>query len=70
MSVVAEITENLIKGKAPEVKALVEKALAEGVAPADILNNGMLAGMGTVGARFKKNEVYANSFLWSERSLY
>jgi hypothetical protein len=34
MSIVNQIAENLMKGKANDVKALVEKALADGVAPA------------------------------------
>ena len=69
MSVIAEISANLIKGKAKEVKELVEKALNDGESPADILNNGMLAGMGTVGAAFKKNEVYVPEVLIAARAM-
>ena len=57
MSVVEQISESLIKGKANEVKELVAKAVAEKVKPADILNKGLLAGMSIIGERFKKNEV-------------
>jgi hypothetical protein len=38
MSVLEDIAGALMKGKANDVKALVEKALAEGVAPGKILN--------------------------------
>ena len=58
MSILNEICENLQKGKAKIVKELVEKALAEGCAPADILNEGLLSGMNIVGEKFKNNEVY------------
>ena len=46
-----QIRDNLIKGKAKEVKDLVEKAIKENINPADILNKGLLAGMGAIGER-------------------
>jgi 5-methyltetrahydrofolate--homocysteine methyltransferase len=69
MSIVNQIAENLMKGKANDVKALVEKALADGVAPASILNDGLLAGMGVIGDRFKKNEVYVPEVLIAARAM-
>jgi 5-methyltetrahydrofolate--homocysteine methyltransferase len=69
MSVLQQIAENLMKGKANDVKALVEKALAEGEAPAKILNQGLLAGMGVIGERFKKNEVYVPEVLIAARAM-
>ena len=58
-----------MKGKAKEVKELVEKAIKENVNPADILNKGLLAGMGTIGERFKKNEVYVPEVLIAARAM-
>jgi len=69
MSILTDISENLIKGKANDVKALVEKALNEGEKPANVLNNGLLAGMSVVGARFKKNEVYVPEVLIAARAM-
>ena len=69
MDILTEIKENLIKGKANEVKALVTKALAEKVGASDILNKGMLAGMGIIGERFKKNEVYVPEVLIAARAM-
>ncbi|MBU4199043.1 MAG: corrinoid protein [Verrucomicrobia bacterium] len=69
MSVVDQISENLIKGKAKEVKELVEKAIQEKTNPADILNKGLLAGMGLIGERFKKNEVYVPEVLIAARAM-
>ncbi|MBI3987879.1 MAG: corrinoid protein [Lentisphaerae bacterium] len=69
MSVLDEIKENLIKGKAKEVKELVDKAIKENVKPVDILNKGLLAGMGIVGERFKKNEVYVPEVLIAARAM-
>ena len=68
-SILDQITENLIKGKANDVKALVQKAIDEKVNPADILNKGLLAGMGTIGERFKNNEVYVPEVLIAARAM-
>ena len=69
MSILTEIAETLIKGKANDVKILVDKALKAGEKPADILNKGLLAGMGSVGERFKKNEVYVPEVLIAARAM-
>ncbi len=69
MEVFEQISENLMKGKANDVKALVEQAAKEGAAPEDILNKGLLAGMSVIGARFKKNEVYVPEVLIAARAM-
>ena len=69
MSVLEQISENLIKGKAKEVKELVEKAIQENVKPGDILNKGLLIGMSIIGERFKKNEVYVPEVLIAARAM-
>ena len=69
MSVLEQISENLIKGKAKDVKDLVAQAIAEKIKPADILNKGLLTGMSIIGARFKKNEVYVPEVLIAARAM-
>jgi len=69
MSILTDISDNLIKGKANDVKALVTQALEKGEKPADVLNKGLLAGMGIVGERFKKNEVYVPEVLIAARAM-
>jgi 5-methyltetrahydrofolate--homocysteine methyltransferase len=69
MSVLNQIAESLMKGKANDVKALVEQALNAGEAPGKILNEGMLKGMGVIGERFKKNEVYVPEVLIAARAM-
>ena len=70
MSVLAEIKESLIKGQAPKVKELVQKALNEGIGPADVLTSGLIAGMNVIGERFKKNEVYVPEVLIAARAMH
>jgi 5-methyltetrahydrofolate--homocysteine methyltransferase len=60
MSTLEQISENLIKGKANEV---------EGLDAGEVLNNGLLAGMGVVGERFKKNEIYVPEVLIAARAM-
>ncbi len=69
MSVLNEIVENLKKGKARDVKALVQQALDDGIAAKDILDGALIAGMTEVGKRFQKNEVYVPEVLIAARAM-
>ena len=63
------ISEAIINGKREVVVELVKKAIAEGVAPAKILNDGLIAGMNEVGRRFKANEFYVPEVLIAARAM-
>ncbi len=69
MSILTQISETLIKGKANDVQTLVKQALDQKEKAADILNKGLLAGMAIVGERFKKNEVYVPEVLIAARAM-
>ena len=69
MTILEEISENLQNGKAKEVKALCEQALAEGIPAADILNKGLLEGMGVIGIKFRNNEVFVPEVLIAARAM-
>ena len=69
MAIFAEISQNLQIGRAKLVKELVQKALDEGVKPAEILNEGLLAGMNIVGEKFKNNEVFVPEVLVAARAM-
>jgi 5-methyltetrahydrofolate--homocysteine methyltransferase len=64
------IADALIKGDRNTVVELTKKALAEKVAPAEILQKGLIAGMSVVGERFKKNEVYVPEVLIAARAMH
>jgi len=70
MSILQEIADNLMKGKAPVVKELVTKALDDGIEPGEVLAGGLIAGMNVIGARFKKNEVYVPEVLIAARAMH
>jgi len=64
-----QIADNVIKGKAPEVKELVQRALDEGEDVEKVLNEGLVAGMSVVGAKFKANEFYVPEVLIAARAM-
>ncbi len=65
-----ELSNALINGKAPVVRDLTEKALADGEDPQDVLNKGLVAGMGVVGEKFKNNEFYVPEVLIAARAMH
>ena len=69
MSIITEISEFLQKGRAKNVKALVTQALEEGQDPKEILNEGLLSGMMTIGEKFKNNEVFVPEVLVAARAM-
>jgi 5-methyltetrahydrofolate--homocysteine methyltransferase len=59
----------LIAGDRNTVVAKVKEALAEKIAPARILNEGLIAGMQIVGDKFKNNEFYVPEVLIAARAM-
>jgi len=70
LSIVNEISEALLVGNAAKVKELTEKALGEGVSPKDIIQQGLIPGMGVVGVKFKNNEYYVPEVLIAARAMH
>jgi len=69
MELLEQISLALQKGKAKDVKAMVEEAVAQGVAAQTILVDGLLAGMSIIGGKFKNNEVYVPDVLIAARAM-
>jgi corrinoid protein of di/trimethylamine methyltransferase len=69
MSVLDQISEELQKGKAKVVKELVQKAIDEKISAGDILEKGLLGGMGIIGEKFKNNEVFVPEVLLAARAM-
>ena len=57
------------KGRAKNVKALVQQAIDEGIDPKVILNEGLLSGMMIIGGKFKNNEVFVPEVLVAARAM-
>ncbi len=63
------LAEAIIKGDQNTTVEITRTALNEGTAAESILNDGLIAGMGIIGERFKKNEVYIPEVLIAARAM-
>lgn len=59
----------VIKGNQAESVRLTKEALGEGLGPKQVLEQGLIAGMGVIGVRFKANEVYIPEVLIAARAM-
>lgn len=63
------LTLAVINGDKENVAALVEAALAEGLSPMDVSNEGLLPGLEEVGRRFEKNQVFLPQVMQSAETM-
>ena len=68
-TIIEEISALVQKGRAKNVKALVQQALDEHEDPQAILNDGLLGGMMIIGEKFKRDEVYVPDVMVSARAM-
>jgi len=63
------ISENLQRGKTNEIISSIEAALDVGLQPETIINEGLIAGMNIIGARFRENKVFVPEVLVAARAM-
>jgi len=63
------LSEAIIKGDQNNAVKITRAALDEGMKAEKVLNEGLIAGMDVIGARFKKNEVYIPEVLIAARAM-
>ena len=61
--------EGAIGATQRKVESLITAALKEGTLAESVINDGLIAGMDVVGARFKKNEIYIPEVLLAARAM-
>lgn len=64
------MAEQLYQGRAEEVARLTRQALDEGLSPAQILNEGLIAGMDWVGCGFKEGTLFVPEVLIAARAMH
>lgn len=69
MGVLERMQQAVIDGDLETAKAEVKQALAEGVPPEQILNQGMISAMAEVGRRFQANEFFVPEMLVAARAM-
>jgi 5-methyltetrahydrofolate--homocysteine methyltransferase len=63
------LSDAIIKGDQNKSVEITRQALADGMAAKSVLDDGLIAGMDIVGARFKKNEIYIPEVLIAARAM-
>jgi len=66
---VVSLSRDVLHRRAKPVKQKVTEALEAGLTAKEILEEGLLAGMGEVGEKFKNNEVYVPEVLVAARAM-
>lgn len=69
MSDLQAIATGVERGKNLEVPEAVKTALDNGIAPYDVLTDGLQAGLLAIGERFKKNQCFIPELLLSARAM-
>ena len=69
MSILGELSCSIIEGNMEGIEILVQKALNDGVDPGDILYNGLMKGMETVGKRFAAGDMFIPEVMLSARTM-
>ena len=65
-----DTAQAVIEGDGEKVELLVRQALSEGMAASLIINDGLIAGMNTVGRRFKEGEFFIPEVMMSARAMH
>ena len=68
--ILEQLKKDLYDGKVAQVKEATEKDLNEGIAPGEILKNGLIAGMDRVGVDFKEGTLYIPEVLIAAKSMH
>jgi 5-methyltetrahydrofolate--homocysteine methyltransferase len=70
MEVLEKLAKSLEAGKADEVETLTKAAISAGLDAKTILDDGLIAGMGVVGAKFKAHEIFLPDVLFAAKAMY
>ena len=69
MAEMSALKDSIINGDQNKAKEITEAAIADGMDPEAILNEGLIAGMDVIGKAFKNNEVYVPEVLIAARAM-
>lgn len=65
----SKIADGVMAGDFSGVARLTEEAIGEGVAPVEIINQGLIKGMNVVGVRFKAGDMFVPEVMMSARAM-
>jgi 5-methyltetrahydrofolate--homocysteine methyltransferase len=64
------LADAILKGDREKAREITQQAIDEKLTPQDIISNGLIAGMGVVGVKFKANEFYVPEVLIAARAMH
>jgi 5-methyltetrahydrofolate--homocysteine methyltransferase len=70
MEILKQIAQCLEIGEDAAVPPLVRQALQEGIVPKTILDEGLIAGMNTVGEKFRVHDIFLPDVLLAAKAMY
>jgi 5-methyltetrahydrofolate--homocysteine methyltransferase len=70
MEILKQIAQCLEAGDDAGVPPLLRQALAEGIVPKTILDDGLIAGMNTVGEKFRVHDIFLPDVLMAAKAMY
>jgi len=70
VDILQKIASNLYEGEDEVVAELVQKALDQGLAPGEVLQGGLIAGMDEVGRDFKAGDLFVPEVLIAARAMH
>jgi len=65
-----ELADSILTGNNVKSKEITQDLVNKGIDPAEILNEGLIAGMEVVGRKFKANEMYIPEVLIAARAMH
>ncbi|MDD5621923.1 MAG: corrinoid protein [Actinomycetota bacterium] len=65
-----DLADAIIRGDNAKSKEITQTLLDQGTGPVEILNEGLIPGMGVVGRKFKANEMYIPEVLIAARAMH
>jgi 5-methyltetrahydrofolate--homocysteine methyltransferase len=70
MEILQRIAQELELGEVDSVGSLTREAIAAGLAPKEILDHGLIAGMNVVGDKFREHEIFLPDVLMAAKAMY
>ncbi len=69
MATLEDLSKCVISGNVAKAKKLTQELIDAGVAPLDIINQGLIAGMNVVGVRFKNGEMFVPEVMVAAKAM-
>ena len=70
MTLLSDLRDAVVDGDHGRAGDLARQAIAQGMAPKTILDDGLIAGMTVVGERFREHEIFLPDVLLAARAMY